>query len=111
MVTDLYTQRFKQNLLIKQLLDKVPEGDLTDAERTLKTTLAAQPAITLLHLIYRQAAYETQASDYDFSTISMREHWDSGYRDTHATLDRKEWLAMPQEEGGIAVHDVHHVQA
>jgi NTE family protein len=111
MVTDLYMQRFKQNLLIKQLLDKVPDGDLTDAERAMKATLAAQPAITLLHLIYRQAAYETQASDYDFSAASMRDHWDSGYRDTHATLDRKEWLAMPQEEGGIAVHDVHHIAA
>jgi NTE family protein len=111
MVTDLYTQRFQQYQLIKQLLDKVPEAELTDAERAMKVRLAAQPAITLLHLIYRQAAYETQASDYDFSAASMREHWDSGYRDTHATLDQKAWLAMPREAGDIAVHDVHHVEA
>jgi NTE family protein len=111
MVTDLYTQRFQQNRLIKQLLDKVPEAELTDAERAMKVRLDAQPAITLLHLIYRQAAYETQASDYDFSAVSMRDHWDSGYRDTHETLDRKEWLAVPREAGDIAVHDVHHVEA
>lgn len=111
MVTDLYMQRFQQNRLVKQLLDKVPEADLSDEERAMKASLAAQPAITLLHLIYRQAADQTQASDYDFSAASMREHWDSGYRDTHATLDRKEWLAMPHEAGGIAVHDVHHVEA
>ena len=41
----------------------------------------------------------------------MREHWDSGYRDTRATLEHKEWLAMPSEEGGIAVHDVHHIES
>jgi NTE family protein len=111
MVTDLYRQRYEQDRLIKQLLDKLPEADLTEAERAMKVRLAAQPAITLLHLIYRQAPYETQASDYDFSAASMREHWDSGYRDTHATLDRKEWLAMPREAGGIAVHDVHHAEA
>jgi NTE family protein len=111
MVTDLYRQHFEQDRLIKQLLDKVPEAELTDAERAMKVRLDAQPAITLLHLIYRQAAYETQASDYDFSAASMREHWDSGYRDTHETLDRKEWLAVPREAGDIAVHDVHHVEA
>jgi NTE family protein len=110
MVTDLYKQRFEQDRLIRQLLDKVPEAELTDAERALKVRLDAQPAITLLHLIYRQAAYETQASDYDFSAASMREHWDSGYRDTHETLDRKEWLAVPREAGDVAVHDVHHVE-
>jgi len=111
MVTDLYRQQFEQDRLIKQLLDKVPEAELTDAERAMKVRLDAQPAITLLHLIYRQAAYETQASDYDFSAASMREHWDSGYRDTHETLDRKAWLATPREAGDFAVHDVHHVEA
>jgi NTE family protein len=111
MVTDLYKQRYQQNLLIKRLIDKVPDGDLSDEERAVKASLAAQPSITLLHLIYRQAAYETQASDYDFSAASMRDHWDSGYRDTHATLGRKEWLAMPTEEGGMAVHDVHHIES
>ncbi len=111
MVTDLYRQRYEQDRLIKQLLDKVPEGELSDEERAVKARLAAHPAITLMHLIYRQAAYETQASDYDFSGASMGEHWDSGYRDTHATLDRKEWLVMPGAAGGIAVHDVHHIEA
>jgi NTE family protein len=76
----------------------------------LKTELAEQPGINLLHLIYRQAAYETQASDYEFSAASMREHWSSGYRDTRATLERKEWMTMPGE-GGIEVHDVHHIES
>jgi NTE family protein len=111
MVTDLYRQRFEQDRLIRQLLDKVPEGDLTEAERAMKAKLATQPAITLLHLIYRQAPYETEASDYDFSAASMREHWDSGYRDTQATLEHKAWLVMPGEAGDIAVHDVHHAEA
>jgi len=110
LVTDLYMQRYKQNLLVKRLLDKMPESDLTDEEVALKTELAEQPGINLLHLIYRQAAYETQASDYEFSSASMREHWSSGYRDTRATLERKEWMTMPGE-GGIEVHDVHHIES
>jgi NTE family protein len=111
LVTDLYMQRYKRNLLIKRLLDKVPEADLTDEEIAMKADLQAQPEVNLLQLIYRQAAYETQASDYEFSTASMREHWTSGYRDTCATLQHKEWLAMPNEEGGIRVHDVHNIES
>jgi NTE family protein len=93
------------------LLDKVPEGDLTDEELALKQLLATLPSVTLLHLIYQQAAYETQAKDYEFSAVSMRDHWESGYRDTSATLKHKDWLQMTQEDGGIAVHDVHHIES
>jgi NTE family protein len=38
----------------------------------------------------------------------MREHWDAGYRDTTRTLRRRDWLTLPSEAEGIAVHDVHH---
>jgi NTE family protein len=37
----------------------------------------------------------------------MREHWMSGYEDTKRTLMRRDWLAMPEENMGIVVHDVH----
>jgi NTE family protein len=49
--------------------------------------------------------------DYDFSAVSMRDHWACGYRDTQATLRHKDWIAMPVEDGGIAVHDVHHIES
>ena len=110
MVTDVYARDHEQKLLIRQLLDKVPEAALTKAELALKAELAKQPGITLLHLIYRQAPYETQAMDYDFSTASMRDHWTSGYLDTQATLQHRDWIAMPREDGGIVVHDVHHIE-
>jgi NTE family protein len=109
LVTDLYMERHKRNQLIRRLLDRVPQSELTDQEIAMKADLDNQPEINLMHLIYRQAAYETQAKDYDFSAASMREHWQSGYRDTLATLEHKEWMSMPSEEGGIVVHDVHNI--
>jgi NTE family protein len=102
-------ERHKRNQLIRRLLDRVPQSELTDQEIAMKADLDNQPEINLMHLIYRQAAYETQAKDYDFSAASMREHWQSGYRDTLATLEHKEWMSMPSEEGGIVVHDVHNI--
>lgn len=107
LITDTYTERRRQNLILKRVLDKVADADLDDEERALKETLCKLPKITILHLIYQQMAYEGQAKDYDFSSQSMREHWDGGYRDTQRTLRHAEWLTMPNENSGIFVHDVH----
>ena len=50
-------------------------------------------------------AYEGQAKDYEFGPETMREHWEGGLEDMRATLRRREWLRMPEEDPGIAVHD------
>lgn len=107
LVTDYYSQQHRQNLLLRRLLDKVPEAALNEEERALKQQLADLPEIAILHLIYQQAAYEGQAKDHEFSAESMREHWESGYGDTMQTLNRKDWLTMPAADGGLVIHDVH----
>jgi NTE family protein len=107
LVTDQAAAQQRSNQMLRKIINKVPEGLLTPEEQVLKKGLANQPEITILHLIYQQAAYEGQAKDYEFSADTMRMHWDSGYRDATATLAHKDWLAMPAEYGGIIVHDVH----
>jgi NTE family protein len=107
LVTDLYLRMHRQNVQMRKLLDKLPDDRLDEAERTLKQRLSDLPQIALLHLIYRESAYEGEARDYDFSASSMREHWDLGYRDTVRTLRHRDWLEMPGEDEGIVVHDVH----
>jgi NTE family protein len=107
LVTDYFTERNRQQARIKSLLDRVPDAQLSKEERDLKKSLSDLPEITILHLIYQQAAYEGQAKDYDFSAISMRRHWDNGYSDTKNTLRHKEWLRTSAEKGGVTVHDVH----
>jgi NTE family protein len=37
----------------------------------------------------------------------MREHWDSGYRDTKRTLRHRDWLQLPTDGSGIVMHDIH----
>jgi len=107
LVTDYFRERRRTNLLLRRVLDKLPDEQLDDEERAAKRRLASMPGVTILQLIYQQTAYEDQARDYEFSSTSMREHWDAGRRDTERTLRHKEWLAMPPDEGGIIVHDVH----
>jgi NTE family protein len=105
--TDVYRRIHTWKKRLHLALDKIPEERLSDEERKLKYDLANMPEITILQLIYQQKAYEGHAKDYEFSGTSMREHWQSGYEDTKRTLRRKDWLAMPPNEAGIVVHDVH----
>jgi NTE family protein len=107
LITDYFMERNRQQGLIRSLLGRLPEAELSDEERDLKRQLARLPEIAILHLIYQQRVYEGQAKDYEFSGTSMREHWDCGYRDTQRTLHHKEWLRTPATHGGITVHDVH----
>lgn len=110
MMTQYFQMLHGKNVQLRALLAKVPEEKLSPAERTLKEKLADLPEISLIHMIYQKAAYEGQAKDYEFSALSMREHWDAGYRDTERTLRHKTWLQIPSEEEGLVVHDVHRLE-
>ena len=107
MVTDQIAAQHRRNQILKRVLDRIPPDRLSEEEAALKEELRDQAEVTILHLIYQQAAFEGQAKDFEFSAETMRVHWDSGYRDAKATLAHKEWLKMPEEFGGIRIHDVH----
>jgi NTE family protein len=105
--TDAYTRLRRWQLRLKRALAKMPEERLDDEERALCRRLQRLPRLLVLQLIYERKAYEGQARDYEFGLETMREHWDGGLEDTRATLRRREWLRMPEEDPGIVVHDVH----
>jgi NTE family protein len=107
LVTDYFRARHDRDLLVKKLLAKIPDDQLDADERRLKSRLAHMPQATILELIYQQAAYETQAKDYEFSAASMREHWNSGYLDTQRTLRHGDWLSVSENDTGLSVHDIH----
>jgi NTE family protein len=105
--TDVFRRIHNWKVMLFQALSRIPEENLTDQERQLKSDLSNLPDITILHIIYQQKAYEGHAKDYEFSGTSMREHWQSGYEDTKRTLKHQKWLKMPPLGAGIVVHDVH----
>jgi NTE family protein len=105
--TDVYRRTHNLKVLLYKALAKVPDEQLSDEDRQLKSSLRRMPEIAILHLIYQQKAYEGDAKDHEFSGTSMREHWTSGYEDTKRTLKRRDWIKMPDEGMGLVVHDVH----
>ena len=70
-------------------------------------TLDEKSQINVLHLIYHQHEYEGDSKDYEFSKLTMQEHWNAGLEDTRRTLSHHEWLKLPHEKIGMTVHDVH----
>ena len=56
-------------------------------------SIARRHAYNLVHLIYRPSGYEGDSKDYEFSRLSMAEHWRSGYYDALRTLRHPEVLA------------------
>ncbi len=107
LVTNYFREKHDRDVLEKQLLAKIPDDRLDPDERRRKAQLAHMPEATILELIYQQAAYETQAKDYEFSGASMREHWTSGYLDTQRTLRHRDWLEVSESDAGLSVHDIH----
>jgi NTE family protein len=62
-------------------------------------------SLDVVHLIYRSKYYETQSKDYEFSRLSMEEHWQSGLIDMKTTLQNPRWLHRQPHEG-MRVYDL-----
>jgi len=105
--TDTFQRMHNMRMKLHKALLRVPPEDLRDEDREFLATMEDVPQINIVHLIYQQKVYESDAKDYEFSGTSMREHWESGYQDTRKTLKHRQWLQKPPETVGMTVHDVH----
>ena len=60
----------------------------------------------LVHLIYRARDYEGHSKDYEFSRLSMQDHWRAGYHDALRTLRHPEVLTRPTNADGVSTFDL-----
>jgi NTE family protein len=111
LITDYFVKTHKLQRALYEALSMIPDDKLSDAQRAQKAELAELPAINIMQLIYCQKPWEGDAKDYEFSRLSMKEHWRSGYHDTRNTLQHKDWLTMPEHNDGISTHDIHRTGA
>lgn len=92
--------------LVRDLLAQLP-ADLAQGETARELgKLAAENALTVVHLIYRRRPFEGSAKDFEFSRSTMLEHWASGAEAVKRSLrERKAILDCPGA-GGSRVFDV-----
>jgi len=107
------TDRFKNMQKIRhaaaEVLAALPDGQQLDhgAADILKS-FADRKVYNIVHLIYRAQRYEGESKDYEFSRVSMEEHWRAGYNDTIRSLRHPEILERPANPDGLAVFDFAH---
>jgi NTE family protein len=85
-----------------QLLDSLR----SNAEAKLLGTIADRKVYNIIHLIYRTKSYEGHCKDYEFSRLSMEEHWRAGHQDARRTLRNAEVLKRPNNPAGVFTFDL-----
>ncbi|MDP9044959.1 MAG: patatin-like phospholipase family protein [Pseudomonadota bacterium] len=90
----------------KRLVAKLPANLRNDPDARLLARIRAERAVDVVHLIYRSKHYETQSKDYEFSRLSMQEHWCAGQADMACTLADPRWTERPRSDSGVHVFDL-----
>ena len=107
--TDIDVRRRRVAAAAMRLMEKLPPElrDDPDARQVLDALRANCLSLDIVHLIYRAKRYETHAKDYEFSRLTMREHWASGNADVLQTLRDPRWTGRgPAEPYGVRVFDL-----
>ncbi len=99
-----YIQKVRNAL--GSLLGKLPEELQRLPELELLRPVASARAYNIVQLIYRAKGYESHSKDYEFSRLSMEEHWSAGYHDTVRTLRHPEVLQRPDNIEGVLTFDL-----
>ena len=105
--TDVSLEIQKLRRTVRTLLQKLPEGLDNDPDVAAARDMSCTKVHNVIHLIYKDKAFEAYHKDYEFSRLTMREHWESGLDDIRRTLTYPEWLERPDNESGVITHDVH----
>jgi NTE family protein len=104
--TDEFRHRQKLRSAVASLIEKLPEDLRNSPEAKLLRTPSDRKAYNIIHLIYRAKNYEGHSKDYEFSRLSMEEHWRAGYHDARRTLRHPEVLKRPTDYAGVLTFDL-----
>ena len=100
--TDQFKQHQRARKTLASLLSKLPADLLASEEAKMLSSIADEKVYSLVQLIYRSRHYEGHSKDYEFSRLSMEEHWRAGYHDAVRTLRHPEALQRPRNHEGVS---------
>ena len=104
--TDQFKQYQRARKTLASLLSKLPADLLASEEARMLSSIADDKVYSLVQLIYRSKHYEGHSKDYEFSRLSMEEHWRAGYHDAVRTLRHPEALQRPRNQEGVCTFDL-----
>jgi len=104
--TDQFKNAQRLRHTLADLIEKLPDDLKNSPEAQLLGKEAEQKVYNVVQLIYRAKNYEGQSKDYEFSRLSMHEHWRAGYHDARRTLRHREVLERPTNHEGVFIFDL-----
>jgi NTE family protein len=104
--TDQFKRLQRTRCALATLLEKLPDDLKASEEVRLLRSIADRKLYSIVHLIYRSKHYEGNSKDYEFSRLTMEEHWRAGYHDAVRTLRHEEVLERPDTMEGLSTFDL-----
>jgi|SRR5579871_595512 NTE family protein len=104
--TDRFCKAQRLRRAMRELINDLP-AELRDTRHAQMLAAEADDKVyNIIHLIYHSRNYEGSSKDYEFSRLTMEEHWAAGYSDMVRTLRHPEVLQRPAHPDGVFVFDV-----
>jgi NTE family protein len=104
--TDQFKQMQKLRNAVAALIKNLPPELQRGAEHDLLNSFADRKVYNIVELIYRTKHYEGDSKDYEFSRLSMEDHWLAGYHDAIRTLRHPEVFERPTNLEGVSTFDL-----
>jgi NTE family protein len=105
--TDQVKRLEKLRHALAGLLERLPADLKNSPDARLLAGAVDCKVYNIVQLIYRAKTYEGHSKDYEFSRLSMQEHWRAGYRDVRRTLRHREVFERPAGRDGVFTFDLH----
>ncbi|HSD38471.1 MAG TPA: patatin-like phospholipase family protein [Rhodocyclaceae bacterium] len=106
--TDKLAQIQRNKKTVLKLIAMLPEAERKSEDIRALAAANQTAHIDIVHLIYRQNRFELESKDYEFSRRSVLEHWESGRRDMHRTIEHPDLLNKSAVDDGVTVYDLAH---
>jgi NTE family protein len=104
--TDQFKTIQRVRAALANVLERMPPELLDGEDIEILRAVADRKVYQIVQLIYRAKHYERQSKDYEFSRISMQDHWQAGYNDAIRTLRHPEALHRPTNSSGLGTFDL-----
>jgi NTE family protein len=104
--TDQFKRLQQMRCALATLLDKLPDDLKASEEVEILRSVADRKLYSIVQLIYRSKHYEGNSKDFEFSRLTMEEHWRAGYHDAVRTLRHQEVLERPNNLEGVFTFDL-----
>jgi NTE family protein len=104
--TDHFKNVHRVQRAIAALLRRLPDEFEENDDIEILNSVASDKVYNIVHLIYRAQKYEGHSKDYEFSDLSMQDHWRAGYHDAMRTLRHPDVLTRSTSLDGVFTFDL-----